>query len=101
MPMYTKTPHINDGESSRCRDCKVEISQRHPITVHDAEGNDTGKSIFVKLCPNCGAESDRRFEESRVKEAQAKARYEKSLADLIASVPKPKHEQAHLDMGFE
>ena len=39
--------------------------------------------------------------ESKIREAQAKARYEKSLADLIASIPKPKHEQAELDMGLD
>ncbi len=99
--MYTKTPHIDDGESSRCRDCKVEISQRHPITVHDAEGNDTGSSIFVKLCTDCGAERDRRFEERRVDDARRRAKYEKTLADLIASIPKPKHEQATLDLGLD
>ena len=94
-------PETDEPTITRCRKCKVEISTRHTIKFYDAEGNYDGVSISVEMCPVCGDEQERRLAEHRVDAARRKAKYEKSLADLIASIPKPKHEQPELDMGLD
>ena len=83
-----------------CPDCGVPVATRYVIRGRDPDGN-VVDSMAVDLCSACEAELERRMAESKVLEAQAKARYEKSLADLINSIPKPKHEQAKLDLGLD
>ena len=85
----------------RCSGCGVEISTRHTIKEYDAEGKYTGVSISARMCSTCGSDSERRLAARSVDDARRRAEYEKTLADLIASIPKPKHEQATLDMGLD
>ena len=102
MSTESKTPETdNESVIESCRTCGVQITTNFTLKERDHEGNYTGVSISLKKCLACGTEAERRMVESKIREAQAKARYEKSLADLIASIPKPKHEQAELDMGLD
>ena len=83
-----------------CRMCGIEILTSEIMY----QVNDDGSRSILKshdACSDCEVELERRRAEYRVREAEAKARYEKSLADLIASIPKPKHEQAEFDMGLD
>lgn len=85
----------------RCRKCRVEIATRHTIKSYDADGNDTGVSISVKMCIPCGNDAERRLAASRVDAARRRAKYEKSLADLLNSVPKKTEKQIGFDMGLD
>ncbi len=83
-----------------CRGCGVEIPTRGAIGQVDDDGNVISKIAF-DLCADCKAKLQIRMEESKVLEAEAKARYEKSLADLINSIPKKTEKQIGFDMGLD
>lgn len=70
------------------------------MRAYDKEGNSTIVMSFNQ-CDDCKAELEKRVAESRVRRAEAKARYEKSLADLINSIPKKTERQIGLDMGLD
>ncbi len=103
MATDSKTPNTNDDTIiAPCRGCGVGIPS-HPRDVMRAYDEDGNSEIVMSFnqCDDCEAELGRRVAEGRVRAAQAKAKYEKTLADLIASIPKPKHEQPKLDMGLD
>ena len=101
MSYESQIPRNEDGRIlAPCRMCGIEILTSE--VMYQVE--DDGSLTILKshdACSDCEAELERRRDEYRVREAEAKARYEKSLADLIASIPKPKHEQAKFDMGLD
>ena len=101
MSYESQIPRNQDGQIlAPCHMCGVEILTSDVMYQVEDDGS---LSILMAhdACSDCEAELERRRAEYRVREAEAKARYEKSLADLIASIPKPKHEQAELDMGLD
>ena len=85
----------------RCTSCGIDIDTRQRIKTYDGEGNDTGVSIAIRKCIPCAKEAEKRYAANRVREAQIRAKHEKTLADLIASIPKPKYEQSEFDMGLD
>ena len=105
IPMATesKTPNLSDESIvAPCRGCGVGIPS-HPRDVmrsYDKEGNSTIVMSFNQ-CDDCKIELEKRVAESKIREAEAKARYEKSLADLINSIPKKTERQIGLDMGLD
>ena len=102
MSTESKIPEIVDRPRfMRCTSCGIDIDTRQKIKTYDGEGNDTGVSIAIRKCVPCAKEAEKRFAAHRVREAQLRAKSEKVLADLIASIPKPKHEQGKFDMGLD
>ncbi len=99
-------PKIPDAEDDTiiapCRGCGVGIPSlpRDVMRAYDKEGNSTIVMSFNQ-CDDCKIELERRVAASRVRRAEAKARYEKSLADLLNSVPKKTERQIGFDMGLD
>ena len=102
MATESKSPETSDDTIiAPCRGCGVGIPS-HPRDVmraYDREGDSTIVMSFNQ-CDDCKVELERRVAESKVRRAEAKARYEKSLADLIDSVPKKTEKQIGFDMGL-
>ena len=70
------------------------------MRAYDDEGNSEIVMSFDR-CADCEAELERRAAERKVIEARSKAKYEKSLADLINSIPKKTERQIGFDMGLD
>ena len=101
MSTESTTPELEDDEFILpCYKCGVEIRTRNVVRGHDEEGNYVVKMTFDR-CPDCAAILEERMAQSKKREAEAKARYEKSLADLIASIPKKTEKQIGFDMGLD
>ena len=103
MSTESKTPELEDGTIiAPCRGCGVGIpSLPHDVMwAHDEEGNSEIVMSFNQ-CDDCEEELKKRVAEGRVRAAQAKAKYEKTLADLRNSIPKKTEEQIGLDMGLD
>ena len=101
MSTESKTRELEDEEFILpCYKCGVDIRTSRVVRGHDEEGNYVPKFTFDR-CPDCAAKLKELMAECDRIEAEAKAKSEKTLADLIASIPKPKHEQAEFDMGLD
>ena len=77
-----------------CHLCGTEIPTSAAIRQVDDEGNIIS-SIAVDLCSDCEEEITRRVAERKVDAARRKAKYEKSLADLLKGKPK------QMDFGLD
>ena len=97
MATESKTPDT-DGTPiiAPCHRCGAEIPTSAAIRQVDDEGNIIS-SIAVDLCSDCEEEITRRVAERRVDAARRKAKYEKSLADLLKGKPK----QMDFEMGLD
>ena len=97
-----KTPETDDTIIAPCSMCSVGIRthSRNVLRAYYEDGTSEIVSSFDK-CDDCEAELVRRAAERKVREAEAKARYEKSLADLINSIPKKTEKQIGFDMGLD
>ena len=101
MSTESKTPELEDGEFILpCYKCGVDIRTRKVVRGYDDEGNYVPMLTFDR-CADCAAILEERMAESKIREAQAKARYEKSLANLINSIPKKTEKQIGFDMGLD
>ena len=102
MSLEAKIPDTDDDPIiAPCRGgCGVEIPTSYAIKAYGDDGS-VEILMAVDQCADCEAELERRVAEHRVDAARRRAKYEKNLADLINSIPKPKHEQAELDMGLD
>ena len=101
MATESKTPNPSDETIiAPCQECGVEIPTRGAITQIDDEGNVIFRTAF-DLCDDCKSEIERRVEARRVDAARRRAKYEKTLADLINSIPKKTERQIGLDMGLD
>ena len=103
MVTESKTPNTDDDTIvAPCRGCGVGIPS-HPRDVmraYDEEGNSEIVMSFNQ-CDDCEAELNRRVAEGRVRAARAKAKHEKTLADLRNSIPKKTEKQIGLDMRLD
>ena len=101
MSTEAKTPELEDGEFTLpCYKCGVDIRTRKVVRGYDDEGNYVPKMTFDR-CANCAAILEELMAQSRKRAAEAKAKYEKSLADLIASIPKKTESQIGFDMDLD
>ena len=103
MSTESKIPETEDEVIiAPCRGCGVGIPT-HPRNVMRAYDEDGNSEIVMSFdrCAECEAELKRRAAERKVREARAKAKYEKSLADLINSIPQKTERQIGFDMGID
>ena len=99
MSTESKTPELEDSEFILpCYKCGVDIRTRKVVRGYDDEGNYVPMLTFDR-CADCAAILEERMAQSRKRAAEARAKYEKTLADLIASIPKKTEKQIGFDMG--
>ena len=101
MSHESQIPRDQDGRIiAPCRRCGVEIPTRGAMYQVDDDGN-----IFSlrahDLCSDCKEEIERRVEARKIDDARRRAKYEKTLADLINSIPKKTERQIGFDMGLD
>ena len=103
MVKESKTPKTPDGTIiAPCYGCGVGIPSRprDVMWARDEEGN-TRIVMSFNQCDDCEVELDRRLAQREIDDARRKAEYEKSLADLLNSVPKKTEKQIGFDMGID
>ncbi len=104
MATEPKTPDASDDTFilAPCRGCGVGIPSRprEIMRAYDEDGNSEIVMSFNQ-CDDCKAELEKRGAERKIRAAEAKAKYEKSLADLIDSIPNKTEKQIGLDMGLD
>ena len=96
MSTESKIPNTDDPIVAPCHLCGVEIPTSCAISQIDDEGNIIS-SIAVDLCSDCKADLEKRVAASRVDAARRKAKYEKTLADLLKGKPR----QMDLELGLD
>ncbi len=102
MSTESKTPQTPEGTTiAPCPGCGKDIPTRNYIRVLNDDGTYGRVVESVTRCDACEAKHKKLVAASKVREAEAKARYEKSLADLLNSIPKKTERQIGFDMGLD
>ena len=96
--MYDTPPfrRLDDGTLiAACPICHVETPTKHVYSNVDEDGTIIS-SVAEDRCPDCQRKLEIRIAESSINEKRRRAKYEQSLANLIASVP-----QRQMDLGLD
>ena len=102
MSTESKTPKTPEGTTiAPCPGCGKDIPTRNYIRVLNDDGTYGRIVASATRCEECEAKHKKLVAESRLRRAEAKAKYEKSLADLLNSVPKKTEQQIGFDMGLD
>ena len=102
MPTESKTPNTDDDiVIAPCPVCGKDTPTRNYVRAVNPDGTYAEIVASSTRCDKCQANHKKLVAESRVRRAEAKARYEKTLADLINSIPKKTERQIGLDMGLD
>ena len=103
MPTELIHPDADDGPLiAPCPDCGTATPTRYAIKgFYVGDTYEPEATVAVDMCVDCKADLDKRAVEYRIDAARRRAKYEKTLADLLNSIPKKTEKQIGLDMGLD